>query len=151
MIKLTTYVACALLAFGLLAKATPAQAAESCHPIQASAAGQDHGDLTTDATISNGGFLQGTAHTVFTPTGFDATYFYFTGTVTFTANKGTLVVDISGSFNLKTGAFVAYSTDMAGTGKLAGASGDLELSGVEDNRGQFTEAITGAVCVDLAK
>ena len=139
------------LGLGLLAKATPARAAESCHAVQASAVGQNHGDLTTDATISDGGLLQGTAHTEFTPTGMDGTYFYFTGTVAITAKKATLVVAIEGSFNMSTGGFVARSTGMTGTGRLAGASGALELNGVQDGGGRFTESLTGTICVDLAK
>jgi hypothetical protein len=52
---------------------------------------------------------------------------------------------------MSTGGFVARSTGMTGTGRLAGASGALELNGVQDGGGRFTESLTGTICVDLAK
>jgi hypothetical protein len=143
--------ASAMLFVAVLADAGPAFGAESCHNINASAVGQDNGDLTTDAVLSNGGLLQGTSHAAFSPTGFDGTFLYFTGVITFTANRATLVVDLSGHFNVTNGAFNAVSTGMTGTGKLEGATGTIELAGLEDlGTGRFTETVSGEICVDLS-
>jgi len=141
-----------LFGLGLLAAAPVAHADESCHLIRASASGQDHGDLTTDAVISDGGLLQGTAHTEFSPTGFEDNTMSFVGTITITAKRATLVVEIAGSFDVATGEFDAVSTKITGTGKLLGARGSLDLHGVEDlATGKFTETLGGELCVDLAR
>ena len=142
-----------LLAIAAVAATAPASApaAVSCHKINAKGIGQDNGDLTTNARIIGGGLLHGTTAAAFTPTGFIFPDFFFTGTITFTTNKGTLTAGLTGSLNVVTGKFASTTTGTSGTGKLAGVTGQLTLSGVEDlSTLVFTEDVTGKICVDLA-
>ena len=142
-----------LLAIAAVAATAPANApaAVSCHNINAKGIGQDNGDLTTIAQITGGGLLQGTTAAAFTPTGFIFPDFFFTGTITFTTNNGTLTAALTGSLNVVTGEFTATTTGMSGTGQLAGVTGQLTFSGVEDlSTLVFTEDVTGEICVDLA-
>ncbi len=142
-----------LMAIAALAATVPASApaAVSCHKIKAKGIGQDNGDLTTTAQIIGGGLLHGTTAAVFIPTGLVFPDFFFTGTITFTTNNGTLTASLTGSLNVVTGEFGATTTGMSGTGKLAGVTGQLTLSGVENlTTLAFTEDVTGEICVDLA-
>ena len=128
-----------------------AQAAVSCHNINAKGVGQDHFDLTTSADIIGGGLLQGTTAGSLTPTGISGTVVSFVGTVVFTTNNGTLTVTITGSIDVATGEFSATGDVTGATGKLAGATGTLTFVGVENlTTGAFTEDISGEICVDLA-
>jgi len=73
------------------------------------------------------------------------------GTVTFTTHQGTLTVSVTGTLNVATGEFSASGPVTDATGKLAGATGELSLEGVEDlTDGSFVEDVTGEICVDLA-
>ena len=148
LVKITLLLAIAAVAATATASAP---AAVSCHKINAKGIGQDNGDLTTNARIIGGGLLHGTTAAAFTPTGFIFPDFFFTGTITFTANKGTLTAGLTGSLNVVTGKFTSTTTGMSGTGKLAGVTGQLTLSGVEDlSTLAFTEDVTGQICADLA-
>ena len=129
----------------------PIQAGVSCHKINASGTGQDLGGGMTQASISGGGLLQGTTEATFVPSGLSGNVLSFDGFVTFTTNKATLTVTIQGTFDLGSGAFSASGPVTASTGKLAGATGNLSLNGVENlSDGSFTETIDGEICVDLA-
>ncbi len=128
-----------------------AQADTSCHNINASGVGQDHGGGSTTATISNGGLLEGTTQANFAASGSPPTL-ALSGTVKFLTNNdgATLTVSVTGTFNLSNGQFAASGPVSASTGKLAGATGSLAFEGVENlNNGTFTETITGNVCADL--
>ena len=84
----------------------------------------------------------------------DSTGIVFAGDVTFTTNRATLTVDLDGTLDLTTGAFVASGDVGASTGKLAGATGTLTLAGVQnlfDPAGSFTETVSGEICVDLGE
>ena len=71
--------------------------------------------------------------------------------MTFTTNRGTLTVTVTGTFDVSSGAFVSSGPVTASTGKLADATGTLTLNGVENlSTGSFTEEVTGNICVDLA-
>ena len=71
--------------------------------------------------------------------------------MTFTTNRGTLTVTVSGTFDASSGAFAAAGPVTAATGTLAGATGALTFRGVEDlSTGRFTEDVTGSICVELA-
>lgn len=123
----------------------------SCHEIDATGVGQDLGGGHTVAQISNGGLLQGTTAAAFTITGVSGTVASFAGTITFTSNRATLTAQVAGSLDLATGVFNATTSGISGTGKLAGATGSLAFSGVEDlGTGAFTEVVVGEICVDLA-
>lgn len=137
----------------LAAAAAPATAsgAVSCHTINAKGVGQDLGGGRTTADIIGGGLLQGTTAATLTITGFSGTVATFEGTIVFTVNNGTLTAGLSGTFDVATGAFSATTTSISGTGKLAGATGALSFSGVENLAdGSFTEDISGEICADLA-
>src|SRR5262245_26716679 len=88
----------------------PAFAAESCHVINAKGVGQDTitgpNTLVSSADIIGGGLLQGTEDAAFT---FSVAFpiVSFGGTVTFSVNRGTLTVAVTGTVNLLTGAFHA--------------------------------------------
>jgi hypothetical protein len=131
--------------------AAPAPAAVSCHTVNARGVGQDLGGGTTAATISGGGLLEGTTAAAFVITGISGTVASFEGTIVFTVNRATLTASLTGTLDIASGAFSAVSSGIAGTGKLAGATGSLTLQGVEDlSSGSFTETVTGEICADLA-
>src|SRR6266545_2410260 len=118
--------------------------------VAVSAPGQDLGGGQTTAQIIGGGLLHGTTAASFVITGFSGTVASFEGTIVFTVNRGTLTAGVAGTLDVATGAFSATSTSIAGTGKLAGATGSLAFNGVEDlSDGSFTEDVTGEICVDL--
>ena len=142
-----------LLCLILAAAAAPASApgAVSCHKINAKGVGQDLGGGMTTANIIGGGLLQGTTEASFVITGFSGTLASFTGTIVFTVNNATLTAGVDGTFDVVSGAFNATTSSVAGTGKLAGATGSLSFNGVEDlSDGSFTEDVTGEACVDLS-
>lgn len=149
----------ALLAAGTVSLAAPgvAHAGVSCHRINATGAGQQTGS-TTVATIRGGGLLNGTTVGDFpeatpTPTGA-----LIAGTVTFTVNRATLAVAVTGRLDADPTrppgsiTFDVTSTEngMTGTGRLAGAYGTLRLAGAGAPDGSFTETVTGEICVDLS-
>lgn len=138
------------LALMVVAPAT-VLASTSCHSINASGVGQDLGGGHTVGQISDGGLLQGTTAASFTITGFSGTVASFAGPITFTTNRATLTANLVGTLDVATGAFAATSSSITGTGKLAGATGNLSFSGLENlATGVFTETVTGSICVDLA-
>jgi hypothetical protein len=119
---------------------------DGCSQINATGIGQDLGNGNTIATIRQAGFLNGTTSGHFDISG-DPPVFTINGTVVFTAKHGTLTVNLSGTFNVATGEFTASGPVAGGTGKLAGATGNLTFTGVENlETGAFTETITGTVC-----
>ena len=138
----------------------PAAAAEYCHQIKATGAGQgaapQPGDppglIRTVAQIRGGGLLHGTTEAAFQVTGPTPTGIAFAGDITFTTNRGTLSVDLDGTLNLTTGEFRSSGYVSGATGKLDGATGTLTLAGVQDLQdpaGSFVETVSGEVCVDL--
>lgn len=139
-----------LLTASMLAFASGADAAVSCHKINAKGVGQDLGGGMTQAQVIGGGLLHGTTAASFAVGG-AAPVFLLNGTVTFTVNRATLTVLVGGSFDVSTGIFIVSGPIASATGKLAGATGTLMLDGVEDlATGKFTEDISGLLCVDLA-
>jgi hypothetical protein len=128
-----------------------AEAAVSCHKINAKGIGQDNFDLTTRANINGGGLLNGTTMSTLMPTGFADPYLSFGGTIVFTTGQATLTASIAGMLDVTTGAFSAMANVTGGTGKLAGATGMLSFDGVEDlTTGRFVEDVGGVVCADLS-
>jgi hypothetical protein len=126
-------------------------AGSSCHDIDASGVGQDLGGGHTVAQISNGGLLQGTTEAQFAITGLSGTVASFAGAITFTVNRATLTANVSGTLDIVSGMFSATTTSVSGTGKLAGATGNLVFNGVENlATGAFTEVVSGSICVALA-
>ena len=128
-----------------------AEAAVSCHKINAKGIGQDNFDLTTRANINGGGLLNGTTESTLVPTGFADPYLSFGGTIVFRTGQATLTASIAGMLDVTNGAFSAMATVTGGTGKLAGATGTLSFDGVEDlTTGRFVEDVGGVVCADLS-
>jgi hypothetical protein len=126
----------------------PAQAAGSCHNINAKGQGQDLGNGVTNAQIIGGGLLHGTTVGHFTVTGLSGALASIAGTVAFSANKATLTVAVAGTFDLSTGAFNASGPVSASTGKLAGATGSVSFAGTENlGNGSFVEDIDGNICL----
>ena len=139
-----------VLALACVFTAAPASAAESCHKINAKGIGQDLGGGRTTANISGGGLLNGTTVGNFSVTALSGTVATIEGTVKFTANKSTLTVAVNGTFDTASGDFNASGPVAASTGKLAGATGNLDLTGKENLAdGSFVETVTGSVCADL--
>lgn len=146
-----THVAVGVFAALAAMMAGQPQAAVSCHKINARGVGQDLGEGVTTARIVGGGLLHGTTLGTFAITGVSGTVASFEGTVTFTTNQATLTVSVNGTLDVATGEFSASGPVTAATGKLAGASGNLSLSGLQDlAAGTFVEEVTGEICVDLA-
>ena len=136
-----------------VAGAAPARAhgAVSCHRINAKAVGQESGGGQVTAQVIGGGLLHGTYEASFKITGFSGTLASFQGPIVFTVAGGTLTAQVTGTFDVTTGQFEATSTSITGTGILAGATGNLTFSGVENlATGSSTETITGVICVDLS-
>ena len=128
-----------------------AQAAVSCHKINAKGVGQDLGGGMTEARIIGGGLLHGTTQGNFVIVGGAPPVFSISGTVTFTTRQATLTVALTGTFDVSTGAFVTTGPVMSATGKLTGATGTLTLDGIENlTTGKFTEEVRGLICADLA-
>jgi hypothetical protein len=128
-----------------------AEAAVSCHKINAKGIGQDNFDLTTQADITGGGLLNGTTASTLVATGFVFPDYAFGGTIVFTTKHATLTASIAGTLDVTTGAFSATANVTGGTGKLAGATGTLSFDGVEDlSTGRFVEDVDGIVCADLS-
>ena len=139
------------LAITLLLTFGEAQAATSCHKVNAKAVGQDNFDLTTQATIIGGGLLNGSTASTLGVTGVEPPDLMFAGTIVITTKHGTLTAAIVGTLDTNTGEFSATANVTAGTEKLAGATGMLSFEGVEDlATGIFTEHIGGVVCADLS-
>lgn len=133
-----------------------AQAAESCHTINATGVGQDFGGGQptgrTVADIHGGGLLHGTAEGNYALTGVTGTVASFRSIVTFTTHHGALTVSVAGTLDIATGAFSAAGPVRGATGKLAGATGRLVFEGIEDlATGRFVEDVTGEICVDLGR
>jgi hypothetical protein len=139
------------LAAALLLSFGYAEAATSCHKINASAVGQDNFDLTTRATIRGGGLLNGTTASTLSVAGIEPPDLLFAGTIVITTKHGLLTAAIMGTLDTTTGEFSATANITSGTGKLEGAQGMLTLDGVEDlTTGRFVEEIGGVVCADLS-
>jgi hypothetical protein len=128
------------------AHAKSASQDESCRSVHATGAGQDLGGGNTAATISHGGLLNGTTSGHFVISGAPPV-FTINGTVAFTTKHGTIVATVAGTFDVTTGAFTASGPLSSGTGSLAGITGTLTLTGVENlATGAFTETISGTLC-----
>ena len=128
-----------------------ARAAVSCHKINARGVGEDLGGGATVAKIFGGGLLQGTTAAQFIITDISGTVASFEGTVTFTTNRATLTVTITGTLDLGTGAFSASGPVTDAKGKLEGATGSLAFDGIQDlATGTFEEVVVGEICVDLS-
>jgi hypothetical protein len=128
-----------------------AQAGESCHKVNAKGVGQHLSDGSTTAQIIGGGLFHGATMAHFEITGFSGTVASIAGAIELVANRGTVTVSVTGTFDVSTGVFSSSGPVTGGTGKLAGATGALLITGVEDlTNGTFVEDISGTICADLS-
>jgi hypothetical protein len=116
-----------------------------CNPIHTTIDGHLTGPTSTAGTIHSG-LLRGT--TAFSGTFTDAQGDYV-GTLVITTKHGTLTLSDQGSLNLATGQFIDNLTVVGGTGRYAGASGELFDQGTLDlQTGAFVDApLTGEICL----
>jgi len=147
----------AVVLAGGLATVGTAQAVETCHSINAKGTGQITSQTATGATtvsqIIGGGLLHGTTAAELTFTNVDPTtgIATFEGTLVLTNKHGTLTFFVfNGVFNTQTGEFQNDSVVTNGTGRFAGATGNLFFHGFVAADGSFTDdTIRGSVCVNL--
>lgn len=161
MITTTRRMLAALLTVGALSVAAPgvAVADVECHDIDARGTGRQLSQTTTEATILGGGLLTGRTVGEFPVAEPSGEGFLIAGTVTFTVNRATLTVPVEGRLDPDpTGPLGSITFDVtsipnsiSGTGKLAGATGTLQLAGNGAPDGSFTETVTGKICVDLSR
>lgn len=126
------------------------QAGEVCIPINAKAKGMFTGPTTTASQIIGGGILHGTTTAVVEVTGVIAPgVVSFVSTLALTTKHGALTLFFAdGVFNLVTGEFSADSVVVGGTGRFAGASGELFFHGFSFPDGTFIDdEISGEICV----
>ena len=140
-----------LVTAGVVMMIADVRADVSCHQINARGVGQDLGGGATQAQIIGGGLLEGTTAAQFIITGISGTVVSFAGPVTFTTNRATLTVTVTGTLDVVTGTFSASGPVTDATGKLEGATGSLSINGIQDlATGRFEEDVTGEICVDLS-
>jgi len=148
------YLVLIALVLTLITSVTPAYASGQRHSINAKGQGQLTSDTTTAGKIIGGGLLHGTTTATLNiaaidQTTGDATY---VGVVMITTKHGTLTLNDVGLFNLVTGVFSSHSTVAGGTGRFAGATGDLYFAGIVDlASGNFTDEISGELFLDRVK
>ena len=99
---------------GMSMAAGSANAALSCHKINAKGIGQDLGNGSTQATIIGGGILHGTTLGQFSIISVNPPVASFEGTVTFTTKQGGAVVTVDGVLDITTGEFSASGLSRAG-------------------------------------
>ncbi len=146
----TALALCALLGALLVTGTAPAASTgdHGCKKVKGVGVGQDLGGGNTVATITKSGLLKGTTAAHFDITGGAPPVLTFAGHITFTTKKGTLTLDLTGTFDISTGAFTGVGVPSSGTGRFAGATGSVTLTGVEDfATGAFTETLSGQLCL----
>jgi hypothetical protein len=148
----------ALLATALVA--LPANAGESCHNINSTAegislTGPTENPVVTAGQTQGGGLLQGTTSAVSLVTEFSGfPDLPFIGPFTFTTNRGTVTFTVAGVVSIGSepdgsNAYWNDGTVTGSTGKLAGATGNIAVVGVQAPDGSFAQTMTGELCVDL--
>lgn len=131
----------------------------TCQRIRATGVGQasppqpnDPPELARTEAEIRGGLLKGTTDAAFTVTGPTPTGIAYEGELTFSARRGTLTLDLTGTLDLSTGAFTTSGPVSAGTEGFVSAVGTISIDGhqdLSDPAGSFTETIDGEVCTDL--
>lgn len=157
MCKLRTILLALVTLCAGVAVAGPAWGETVCIPINAKGEGlitsQSLTETDTASDIIGGGIIHGTTTAQLFPTGFDPTTGIetFEGTLVLTTRQGTLTLFIfNGVFDLFTGEFSNDSTVVDGTGRFAGATGELFFHGFVAADGTFTDdEISGEICVEV--
>ena len=141
-----------LVAFGLVALG-PAALAGNCKAVDAEFVDVCTGGPSCSGTITNGGKLNGTTVTVFTggPTATPSpTTVSLALDITITTNQGQLKSSYVNLFDGPLGATAALGTinPAASTGRFAGATGLLFITGRVTNFSPFTITLklTGEIC-----
>jgi hypothetical protein len=130
-------------------------AAETCHRINAKAVGSITGataaGFTTQSQITGGGLLHGTTTSDLNLLSFDPVtgVITFDGTLVLTAQQGTLTLFVfDGVYDTVSGEFSSPSIVVDGTGRFAGASGDIFFHGfvLEDGVTFVDDELSGEIC-----
>jgi hypothetical protein len=116
-----------------------------CQPIHTTISAHLTGPTSTAGAIRSG-LLRGT--TAFSGTFTDAQGDYV-GTLVITTRHGTLTLQDQGTLNLATGQFTDHLTVLGGTGRFAGATGQLfDQGGLNLQTGSFADVpLTGVICL----
>jgi hypothetical protein len=139
-----------VLTLGLFSLEQSASAQSNCRKVKGKFIDVTSGGSTT-GTITNGGILNSTTETVFSPAFLftpDPTTVSFTADSTFTTNRGVLTTHNVYIFDFARGVATAlYRIDPnASTGIFAGAAGVLYVNGKETGPGTVEGNITGEIC-----
>jgi hypothetical protein len=137
----------ALTALGLVAPALGDE--RECHNINTTGEGYLTSLTATGGTtvgVIHSGLLRGT--TQFSAQFTDAQGNYV-GTLVITTKHGTLTLRDVGHLNFATGEFSDQETVLSGTGRFAGATGNLAFQGIVNlQSGRFVDnSITGEICL----
>ena len=110
-------------------------------------------DFCAEGTIAGDGLIQGTTQAVvlglyaFPPAFEPATTLSFIGDRLIQTKQGDLVLRFMGAFDSARGEFSELSRVVSGTGKFAGATGTLYLTGYsQSNNTEFFGDATGVIC-----
>jgi hypothetical protein len=131
------------------AGAAPRASHAVCAPVSADGVGQDLGMGHTQATLSVAGTQVATSEAFFTIDSTTGSVASFHGPITLTpvVGPGTLVAQVTGTFDGASGEFRATSTSLTGSGPLRKVSGQLTFAGLENlSNGAFTETVSGRLC-----
>jgi hypothetical protein len=147
MTNLKRHASAILMIGGLLAAPATAFADPHCHVIRGKGVGQDSGTGTTTANVIGGGVLHGTTTASFSITGGSFPVFEISGSLSFSAQLGTVTTTVSGTFDVSTGDFAVTAVVTSGTDRFSDVTGSIAVSGTEDMAtGQFAEDFNGQIC-----
>ncbi len=143
--RIGIYLASSIILLSGVAVASPAQATQGCHKINARVEGTvDFGTGTVEGQIVGGGILHGIATGSFTftsPTTFEGSYLI-------TTKHGTLSLQLfNGVIDPVTLTGTNDSVVTGGTGRFTGATGGLFFEGGVEPDGAFTDHLSGKVCL----
>lgn len=141
------------LTIGLFVLAQPV-AADNCTRVKGNLFVAANADGTTSGATTQAGKLNGVTHAVFTsitPSADDPATLLYTSDFSITTNKGVLKAHNVGSFITTLGVFheTTQIDPDASTGRFAGATGVLSISGTTaDGGATFQATITGNICAN---
>jgi hypothetical protein len=142
------FVVVALAAAALVGAAALPAVATACKTVRTTIDTSLTGPTSTEGTIESGILKGTTAFSGAFTAAVEPTTLGYTGTLTITTDQGTLTISDVGVLDLANNAFAEIDRVTGGTGRFAGATGTLFVSGPFDPvAGSFEGAITGEVCL----